>query len=294
MADKKKCFVVGPIGARGSETRLHADWLYHEIVLRVFDTHYKDEFEVSRSDTIDTPGMIDSQIINLLIDADLVIADMSELNPNAFYELGIRHMAQKPIIHMFLTGTIIPFDVKPHRAIEFDRQHPGELEAARASLAKAVSEAMSESHTVDNPVTRATGKKKIEIEALPEIQLLQAEFQSLREEVQRMRSGMRAAPSQPDVAGIMNLDAKRRWAEKMSIAATHPIYSTFIIDFETPEIATALLATVEGLSKQRAHFVDAYTEGTTIILRVSKPDDQPKLFGQIRGLKGVKSIAVSS
>jgi hypothetical protein len=59
--------------------------------------------------------MIDSQIITSLLDAELVIADLSFLNPNAFYEIGIRHMVQKPIIHMFIEGTDLPFDVKPFR-----------------------------------------------------------------------------------------------------------------------------------------------------------------------------------
>lgn len=55
--------------------------------------------------------MIDAQIIRFLIDADLVVADLSTLNPNAFYEIGVRHMVQKPIIHMQLADGKIPFDV---------------------------------------------------------------------------------------------------------------------------------------------------------------------------------------
>jgi len=49
------------------------------------------------------------------LDADLVIADMSLLNANAFYEIGLRHMERKPIIHMFRSGEVIPFDVKPRK-----------------------------------------------------------------------------------------------------------------------------------------------------------------------------------
>jgi len=74
------------------------------------------EFETIRADQISSPGMIDAQIIRHLIDADLVIADLSGLNPNAFYEIGIRHMVAKPIIHMQLDGEVIPFDVMLYRA----------------------------------------------------------------------------------------------------------------------------------------------------------------------------------
>jgi hypothetical protein len=94
----KMCFVVGPIGAEDSPQRIGADWLLEMIILPVFVDF--PQFEIKRADTISEPGMIDAQIINALLNADLVIADLSTLNPNAFYEIGIRHMAQKPIIHM--------------------------------------------------------------------------------------------------------------------------------------------------------------------------------------------------
>src|SRR4029077_4166673 len=86
----KTCFVVGPIGDAGSPTRGHADWLLDEIIQPVFAEHFKD-FEVIRSDKIAQPGMIDSEVINHLLDADLVIADLTFQNPNVFYEMGIRH-----------------------------------------------------------------------------------------------------------------------------------------------------------------------------------------------------------
>ncbi len=72
----------------------------------------------------DISKTLDSQIIIRLLDCDLVIADLSSLNPNVFYEIGIRHMIQKPIIHMYLEGTKIPFDVAPYRAIRFKLSHP--------------------------------------------------------------------------------------------------------------------------------------------------------------------------
>src|SRR5688572_26162800 len=109
---KRTCFVIGPIGENGSAIRTHADWLLHGIIEPVFAEHFP-EVQLERADKIALPGMIDSQVINRLLDSDLVVADMSLLNANAFYEMGIRHMAQKPIIHMFLQGSEIPFDVKP-------------------------------------------------------------------------------------------------------------------------------------------------------------------------------------
>ena len=107
---KKTCFVVGPIGGDDSDDRIHADWLLEEIIQPVFADSFKD-YKVIRADKISEPGRIDAQVISCLLDSDLVIADLTTQNANAFYEIGIRHMAQKPIVHMHLEGERIPFDV---------------------------------------------------------------------------------------------------------------------------------------------------------------------------------------
>jgi hypothetical protein len=117
-APKKLCFVIGPVGESGSDTRKHANWLLEGIIQPIFDEHFQD-FKVERADRIDEPGSISSQITIRLHTAELVIADMSLANANAFYEMGIRHMKRLPTIHMFLEGESIPFDVKPDRAISF-------------------------------------------------------------------------------------------------------------------------------------------------------------------------------
>ena len=51
--------------------------------------------ECVRSDEIIHSGIIDKPMFNQLISADIVIVDISTYNPNAFYELGVRH-ALKP------------------------------------------------------------------------------------------------------------------------------------------------------------------------------------------------------
>lgn len=82
---------------------------------------------------------------------------MSLLNANAFYEMGIRHMKQKPIIHMYRAGDPIPFDVAPHRAIPFSYSHPDDLTNAQALLKTAVDEVLKPDFKIENPVTRARG-----------------------------------------------------------------------------------------------------------------------------------------
>ena len=55
--------------------------------------------------------LIQSTIINDLLDADLVIADLTENNPNVLFELGMRMAHDKPIALIRAKGTAQIFDV---------------------------------------------------------------------------------------------------------------------------------------------------------------------------------------
>ncbi|MET3596548.1 hypothetical protein ABID26_005967 [Mesorhizobium shonense] len=167
------------IGDDDSEDRIHADWLLEEIIQPVFDEDFS-EYRVERADRITIPGRIDAQVISALLDADLVIADLTTLNPNAFYEIGIRHMTQKPVIHMHLEGQRIPFDIASFRSIKFSRARPRDLKAARAALKDAIEAAVRPDHKVDNPVTFARGKVDFAEDATPRERVLQEQIDDLR------------------------------------------------------------------------------------------------------------------
>jgi DNA-binding CsgD family transcriptional regulator len=179
---KKLCFVVGPIGSADSDERIHADWLLEEIIEPVFEEHFKD-FRVERADRVANPGKIETQMITALLEAELVIADLTTLNPNAFYEIGIRHAIQKPIIHMHLTGTLLPFDVAPFRSIEFNRKRPSDIKAARADLRAYVDRTSEPEFEVDNPVTFSRGRVEFDKSATPVDKLLQEELDSLKSRI---------------------------------------------------------------------------------------------------------------
>jgi len=187
---KRICFLIGPIGEPDSESRIHADWLLEEIVEPAMAELV--DFDVVRADRISQPGMIDAQVIGHLLDADLVIADLSHLNPNAFYELGIRHMAQKPVIHMQLADDEIPFDVSLYRATKFSRARPSDLRKARSELKEAVRAVLAPDYAVDNPVTRARGQLRVEQDASPEGRVLIEQVRGLSrriDELERKNAG---------------------------------------------------------------------------------------------------------
>jgi hypothetical protein len=138
---------------------LHSD-TQQAISISVFRVNFKD-YKVERADEISKPGMIDSQVISHLIEADLVIADLTSRNANAFYELGIRHLIQKPVIHVYRRGEPIPADIQPYRAIEFEYTEKDDIREAKSALRKAVLETQSDDFHIENPVTRSRAMIKI-------------------------------------------------------------------------------------------------------------------------------------
>src|SRR5262245_35015983 len=126
------------------------------------------DFHVKRADQDSRPGLIDAQMINDLLTAELVIADLSFSNPNAFYEIGIRHMAEEPIIHMQLATEKPPFDVSLYRAIMFSLLKPSDHDEARAELKRAVEAVLAEGYEAENPVTNARGRLRLRESASPE------------------------------------------------------------------------------------------------------------------------------
>lgn len=157
LEDRKKCFVVGPIGASGTETRKNADFLLKGIIR--FSIQEALNLEIWRADEDSKPGMITDKLINDINDADLVIADLSELNANAFYELGIRHAAAKPSIHVASAGTKLPFDNMGHRVIFYEKSDWASIEEARTQLFEQAKTALGAGFEVSNPVTQALTSK---------------------------------------------------------------------------------------------------------------------------------------
>ena len=128
---KKVCFVIGPIGEKDSDVRKHADRVMNEIINPVVN---KFGYEVIRADKYSIPGQITSQIVELIANADLLIADLSFHNPNVFYELALRHITRKPFVHLIREGEKIPFDIKDIRAIKFNLDNEESIKQAKREL----------------------------------------------------------------------------------------------------------------------------------------------------------------
>jgi hypothetical protein len=113
----QKVFIICPIGAVDSPERARSNELMEFVITPIAEEL---GYDVVRSDKISEPGRITAQIARELGSSDLVIADLTGLNPNVMYELGVRQGLELPYIQMALKGQQLPFDLLDIRTIFYE------------------------------------------------------------------------------------------------------------------------------------------------------------------------------
>jgi hypothetical protein len=119
------CFVVTPIGADESAERRYADGITDGVLKPVLEEFNLVPLVAHR---IAKAGSINSQVINNLYTSKLVIANLTGLNPNVMYEVGIRYTMRKPMILICEKGTRLPFDIIEERTIFYANDIAGSEE----------------------------------------------------------------------------------------------------------------------------------------------------------------------
>ncbi len=153
---KKKCFVVMGFGKKTDFQQQKAydlDKSYRIIIKKAVEDA---GLECIRADDVVHAGIIDKPMYELLLGADVVVADLSTSNANAIYELGVRH-ALRPHTTIVIAekNFKFPFDighllVRPYTHLG-DGIDAEDAEAAREGLKKAIQELIEKKET-DSPV----------------------------------------------------------------------------------------------------------------------------------------------
>lgn len=147
------CFVLAPISKEGSEIRKRSDQILRHLIRPAVEDECG--YRAVRADEIAEPGIITSQIIQRVIEADLVIADLTEWNPNVFYELAVRHAIRRPVIHIIEAGEDIPFDVAVMRTITVDHHDLDSVEKCKKELVAHIRALEAAQEEQDSPLSVA-------------------------------------------------------------------------------------------------------------------------------------------
>lgn len=191
------CFVIGPIGKDASSERKHSDLLLHAVIKEVLQQK-EFGYTVKRADEDTDPGMIGDRLISDILNAELVVADLTDLNPNAFYELGIRHSTLKPTIHVARTGTPLPFDNISHRTIFVDLNDWQSITSARTRLADSVRAITAADFKVSNPITQANASFRMRQSADPSERVIA----ELQERLDAVESSLRATTAEAQITNV--------------------------------------------------------------------------------------------
>ena len=147
---QKDCFVIAPIGDPESDTRKRSDQILKHVICPALD---KCGYKATRADQMSEPGMITSQVIQHIVDDQLVIADLTDRNPNVFYELAIRHAIRKPLVQLIQKGEQIPFDVAGTRTIHVDHHDLDSVEEAKQEIVAQVGSLEQDPSKMETPIS---------------------------------------------------------------------------------------------------------------------------------------------
>ncbi|MEI2269922.1 nucleoside 2-deoxyribosyltransferase [Microbacterium sp. No. 7] len=149
MNSTPTAFVISPIGKPGSEAHRRHKLTLDYIIKKALEP----EWEVVRADDESSPDSISTQIIERIDKSDLIVAVLTDHNPNVFYELAVAHGLKKPVVHLLQDGQEMPFDVGDQRAIFYDLADPESVDTATSSLQNSVVWVRENPGKLRNPLT---------------------------------------------------------------------------------------------------------------------------------------------
>lgn len=163
------CFVIMPFGDKELEInrkprrklQIDFDAVYRDLIKSTAESL---GLRVQRSDEANLSGSVQKEMINLIFDADVCIVDLTTLNANVFYELGVRHALRRGVTVMIKHElSSMPFNIAGFSAIDYTLD---DFTAARDTISKYIRNGLERRH-VDSLVfdsiqqlTVSTGPEK--------------------------------------------------------------------------------------------------------------------------------------
>lgn len=156
--NKKRCYVIMPF----SKTRSCTEDQWADIFTRIIKPSIEESgfgYLCARSKA-GRENIIKS-ILNDLNAAHVVIADLTDNNPNVFYELGVRHTLRRRTILIAQKPQHIPFDLKPYPTVIYDWKSPVGICKLRTDIREKLQDIECNPERDDNPVVDFLSQRNI-------------------------------------------------------------------------------------------------------------------------------------
>jgi hypothetical protein len=124
------CFVISPFGEP-------FDTYFASIIRPAIE---RSGLYAVRGDSLYRPTTIVDDIWTGIKEAKLLIAELTNRNPNVFYELGLAHAISKPVVLISQSIEDVPFDLRGIRVILYDKDHPKWGDVLMVNIERALSE----------------------------------------------------------------------------------------------------------------------------------------------------------
>ena len=194
-------------------------------------------YQVTRADQISHANMITSQVIDHLIEDPLVIADVGFEDPSVFYELAVRHAANKPVIQITLPGHKTPFEVTGNKTIPVDHT---DLDSAEKGREELVAEIKTLNGNAD-PTNPLTGS--IDLESLTKSADLQertnaqiiARLEDIKAELREVHRALMPNPGAREYQPAPNQERETRSPEFERKARPYSQQEPIVQTLSTPE-----------------------------------------------------------
>lgn len=133
-------------------------------VYEMISSEFSEKFEFSHAADEDNQQNILADIIQPIYEADVIIADLTGLNPNVLYELGVAHTFNKKTIVITQDDlNTLPFDLKQYRAKDYST-HFKKFAELIEHLKTCLNGAISGDVVYSNPVKDFIDQNKIDIQ----------------------------------------------------------------------------------------------------------------------------------
>jgi hypothetical protein len=178
----QRAFVIRPFGTKKDSAGAEID--FERVHRELIGPALRDaELDGGTTGEIIEAGNIREDTFALILEADLVVCDVSVHNANVFYELGIRHALRKKhtvVIKGKPTADDTPFDILTDRYLRYEHSNPA---ASVSALTGAIRATLTSNCETDSPVFKM-------LRDLPEVDAaaLQAVPSDFGEEVARARA----------------------------------------------------------------------------------------------------------